>query len=205
MWGSSETQVALPSTERFFFLPGEVETGSYEFPRHGPYSLQTPVTSLGKWQEWSHFLSLKVTVLITLITELSEPWVHNRIFFKYSSSDSWYFSHISLEDHIGKETEQRDSINGVFSLPSEGTFKIQVIKNPWHILLSSHLSAQDRGSPPWVHMKPFLYPHQQLEERAWSCQDRGHSHHPPSPSCFQEYISKCGKHPELLPGSTWAF
>lgn len=49
--GSSLPQVALSSIEGFFFLPGEIETGSCEFPRLGPCSVQTPVTSLGKWQE----------------------------------------------------------------------------------------------------------------------------------------------------------
>jgi hypothetical protein len=37
-------QVALPSTEEYFFLPGEIQTGSCELSRHGPYSVQMPVT-----------------------------------------------------------------------------------------------------------------------------------------------------------------
>lgn len=37
-------QVTLPSTEGYSSLPGEIETGSCELSRHGPYSVQMPVT-----------------------------------------------------------------------------------------------------------------------------------------------------------------
>lgn len=99
---------------------------------------------------------LKVTVLITLISELSEPWVHNRIFFKIFIIWQRVIPAIfPWKLHGERKAEWQRSINLVFCSPSETTFQVQVIKNSWDYVTrcSPARTEWDRGGR-WARAAP---------------------------------------------------
>lgn len=112
------------------FLPGEGATSSRDFPRQSPVLRAAACqTSPLKWQEWSHFLFLKVTVLITLITELSEPWVHNGIFFKIFIIWQPIFQPYLLENYIARGRQSSSAqLTSYFAHLLELLFKPKSLK-----------------------------------------------------------------------------